>query len=306
MFRLPLAFAAILFQIAAACAMETPAMKGRVSDYAGVLTPAQIENIAAKSKEVEDRTTAQIAFLTVPVLPEEGIEAFSNQIFNDWRLGASGKDNGVLVLIAPTVRKIRIEVGRGLEAAIPDSVARRIINERFVPKAKAGDYASGAAAVVETLAGYVGKEISEDPTMGPNVPNPPSEHVGLVVMLLVIGAAGLVALASVGEWSRKPKPTRWPARSTDPSDRSPAPAPVMSQREKAAQLQAAQRKARSSSRGSSGSAYRPAAPSRSPEPSIGFSPASSDSWTSPSPSSSNDSFSGGGGGSDGGGASGDW
>lgn len=297
--RLPMAFVAILFQIATACAMETPAMKGRVSDHAGVLTPAQIESIAAKTKEVEDKLTAQIAVVTVPALPKEGIDAFANQIFNDWRLGVKDKDNGVLVLIAPTARKIRIEVGRGLEGAIPDSVAKRIISERFVPKAKAGDYAGGAFAVVEALASRVGKEVADNPEMGRQAPTPPDLADLLVIVAMIAGGVA-VGVTVVGRSMRMDKPKRSPtADLVDHLAECPASprTPAASSRTGSATSRETPRRVSAPVSRSYESSY---------EPSSGYVSSSGSSWTSSGPSSSNDSFSGGGGGSDGGGASGDW
>jgi uncharacterized protein len=108
--------------------------------------------------EAHERATAdQIVVLTTPTLGGEPVESYANRVFHAWALGQKGKDNGVLVVVAPHDRKMRIEVGYGLEATLPDAAAGRIVDNVMKPRFKAGDYergiSDGVTAVVAALEG---------------------------------------------------------------------------------------------------------------------------------------------------------
>ncbi len=136
---------------AAAFAVDVPYLSGRVVDDAEILSPATRERLAATSKAHEARTTNQVVVLTVPTLGGESVEEYANRVFAAWKLGQQGKDNGVLVLIVPNDRKMRIEVGYGLEGTLPDVAAARIIRDRMTPRFKAGDFDGGVAEGVDAI-----------------------------------------------------------------------------------------------------------------------------------------------------------
>jgi len=153
--------AALLLAIGAAVAeTDVPYLTGRVVDNAEVLKPATRERIAALSKAHEDKTTNQVVVLTIPTLGGESVEEFANRVFQSWKLGQKGKDNGVLVVVAPQDRKMRIEVGYGLEGTLPDVTASRIIRNVMTPAFRANDFdkgvGEGVAAIVATLEGDTG------------------------------------------------------------------------------------------------------------------------------------------------------
>ena len=110
-----------------------PSLTGRVVDQAGILSPSAEETLAALLAAHEDSTTNQVAVLTISSLDGEAIEAFSIRVAETWALGAAEKDNGVLLVVAVADRKLRIEVGFGLEGDLPDVIASRIIREEIVP-----------------------------------------------------------------------------------------------------------------------------------------------------------------------------
>jgi uncharacterized protein len=145
---------------AAAPAADVPYLSGRVVDEANVLSPAVRERLTATSKSHEDRTTNQVVVLTVPTIGGESIEEYANRVFGTWKLGQNGKDNGVLLVVVPNDRKLRIEVGYGLEAALPDVDAARIIRNQITPRFKAGDFDNGVTdgldAIVARLEGRGG------------------------------------------------------------------------------------------------------------------------------------------------------
>jgi len=155
--------AALSFAAATASAVDVPYLSGRVVDDAEILSPATRERLTAASKAHEDRTTNQVVVLTVPTIGGESVEEYANRVFGTWKLGQKGKDNGVLVLVVPKDRKMRIEVGYGLEGTLPDVEAARIIRNRMTPRFKAGDFDGGVTdgldAIIASLEGNRGASV---------------------------------------------------------------------------------------------------------------------------------------------------
>lgn len=151
-----LALAALALLAGAAFAELTfPALTGRVVDDAHVLSPATLAALDAKLAAQEAKATDQLVVATVPSLQGTSVEDYANRLFRAWQLGQAKKNNGVLFLIAPTERKVRIEVGYGLEGILTDAVASTIIRNAVVPAFKAGDMAGGIVkgtdAILEIL-----------------------------------------------------------------------------------------------------------------------------------------------------------
>lgn len=134
-----------------AIAVEIPYLSGRVNDYAGILSDQAREDLRERLREHEERTTNQIVILTLPSLEGESIEDFSNQVFNAWGLGQAGQDNGILMLVVPDERQMRIEVGYGLEGLVPDITAGRVIREVMAPRFRDGDFDAGISEGALTL-----------------------------------------------------------------------------------------------------------------------------------------------------------
>jgi uncharacterized protein len=141
----------------AAHAAGIPALSGRVVDDAAILRPATREQLTATLAAHERATSNQIAVLTTSTIDGEPVEDYANRVFAAWKLGQKGKDNGVLVVVVPRDRKLRIEVGYGLEATLPDAAAGRIIDDVMKPRFKTGDYdrgvGDGVTAIVAALEG---------------------------------------------------------------------------------------------------------------------------------------------------------
>lgn len=116
---------------------------GHVNDFAGMLTDSEQQRLEAKLRNYRDTTTTVIAVATVKSLEGRSIQQVGTELFNQWNLWEGNKNNGVLILIAQQERRIRIEVGYGLEGAIPDIMAGRIINGVLKPAFKRGDYYAG-------------------------------------------------------------------------------------------------------------------------------------------------------------------
>jgi uncharacterized protein len=130
-----------------------PALTGRVVDTADILTDATEQLLSQMLAAHEDSTTNQVAVLTIPSLDGEAIEPLANRVFNTWRLGQAGSNNGVLLLIARDDRELRIEVGFGLEGDLTDAEAGRIIRNVIVPVFRNGDFNGGTIAGVTAILG---------------------------------------------------------------------------------------------------------------------------------------------------------
>jgi uncharacterized protein len=143
-------------------ATEVPYLGGRVNDNAGLLTSESSAALEAMLKAHEDSTSNQVVVLTVTTLEGEEIEPFAIRVAETWKLGQKGKDNGVLLLVAKDERKVRIEVGRGLEGDLTDLTCGRIIRHEIVPRFKEGDYDGGIRAGVESILAAIAGAYSAD------------------------------------------------------------------------------------------------------------------------------------------------
>ena len=137
--------------------INVPYLTGRVNDDAQILSENTIKMLGERLKAHEDKTTNQIVILTISSLEGESIEDYANRVFNEWKIGQKDKDNGVLMVVVPDERKMRIEVGYGLESALPDILAGRIIRNIMAPSFREGDYdggiTKGAQAIIDVLEG---------------------------------------------------------------------------------------------------------------------------------------------------------
>ena len=149
----------IAFALAAftAFAVDVPFLTGRVTDNAQILSDETRKAVTANLKAHEEKTTNQIAVLTVPTLEGVSIEEYAVTVFNTWKLGQKGKDNGILLIVAPKDRKLRIEVGYGLEGTMTDGIAGSIIRNAITPFFKNNDYDrgidEGVRAIINVLEG---------------------------------------------------------------------------------------------------------------------------------------------------------
>jgi uncharacterized protein len=273
-------------QIFVPATAEFPALTGRVVDDAGVLDASTREALRARLQSLEEKTGNQLIVATVKSLNGTSVEDYANRLFRHWRLGEKGRNNGVLLLHAPNERKIRIEVGYGLEGTLTDAISKFILANAVAPRFKDNDFNGGMTRgvddIIKVLSGDEAFMRKAEPSW-----HWPQIHIFPAIMLALFGllvlylatllmlklilailiGLGLVTPPRRGFWHRIDRLWK-PAR----------------------------RSSRSSSHASSG-ALSFASSSGS----------SSSSWSSSGSSSSGDSFSGGGGGdSGGGGASSDY
>ena len=132
--------------------------RGYVSDFAGVFATNDLVLLNGFLKQLEDQTTAEIAVVTVKTLDGGEISDFANRLFKQWGIGQKKKDNGMLLIAAIDDRKVWIEVGYGLEGALPDARAGRVLDEQVVPEFREGRHASGLTRGAQALAGIAAAE----------------------------------------------------------------------------------------------------------------------------------------------------
>jgi uncharacterized protein len=150
-------FLALFLAISAVPAeVAVPPLTARVTDLTGTLAPAQRDALEQELRAFETRKGSQIAVLIVPTTKPEAVEQYSMRVAETWKIGRKGArggriDDGVILLVAKDDRELRIEVGYGLEGAIPDAVANRVIDEIIVPFFKQGDFYGGIQAGISRL-----------------------------------------------------------------------------------------------------------------------------------------------------------
>jgi uncharacterized protein len=187
---LPLALCLITLP---ASALEVPPLRGPVSDLANVLSEPQRVQLEQRLKAFESQTGHQFALLTLPSLEGDALESYSIRVVEAWRLGDQKKDDGLLLLIAVNDRKVRIEVGYGLEGEITDVFTGRVIREVIAPKFRQGEHAQGISDAFGVLMKAAGGEGQDLPQRQAQPSKGPSLHAivfGLVVLLLLIFGRG--------------------------------------------------------------------------------------------------------------------
>ena len=156
-----LAFLAVAPRAPAPVELAVPKNDGWVTDLAGMLTPAQERELETLMESYKQGTTHEIALLTIPSLEGDDLEGFALRVGRAWGIGGKEKNNGALLLVSKADRKIRIEVGRGLEGNLTDSISGRIIRDVIAPEFKQGRFAAGLKAGIiaihEAIGGNYGK-----------------------------------------------------------------------------------------------------------------------------------------------------
>jgi uncharacterized protein len=163
-----LACVTLLPQIAAA-QQDIPALTGRVVDTAQILSAGEAGSIETQLARIEKERGAQIVLLLVNTTAPEDIASYANRVTNAWKIGRRDVGDGVLIVIAKEDRKLRIEVAKSLEGAIPDLAAKQIISSALAPALKQGQYAQGIEATIEQLDKRIGAE---------NLPAPSARDAG--------------------------------------------------------------------------------------------------------------------------------
>ncbi|WP_265517865.1 TPM domain-containing protein [Nitratireductor luteus] len=147
----PAALVLLLAAMLCAYSAELPALTGRVVDQAAIIDDATERQLVRTLAEFEQRSSDQIAVATIHDLGGEAIEPYANRLFRSWGLGQAGEDNGILLLVAVGDRKMRIEVGYGLEGTLTDLHAKLIIENTMVPAFRAGNFSGGIEEAVNDI-----------------------------------------------------------------------------------------------------------------------------------------------------------
>lgn len=167
--------------------LNFPALTGRVVDNAAMLSAAQREQLTQALAAHEQATGEQVVVVTVPDLQGTTIEEFGYQLGRHWAIGQKGKNNGALLIVARDERRLRIEVGYGLEDRLTDAQASVIINEVITPAFKAGDYGKGitegVAAILQVLGG---DPLAEPQPVAQGETHFIEEHPGIFITLVVL------------------------------------------------------------------------------------------------------------------------
>jgi uncharacterized protein len=183
--------AALLVFATAAWAQELkfPDLTGHVVDQANILPPDSRKAIDAKLVDLETRSSIQFVVATVDSLQGQDVETFANLLFRKWALGEKKKNNGVLLLVAPKERKIRIEVGYGLEGVLTDALSKLAIINGIAPRFKAGDFAGGVDRGVDDVISILTTDTSEwqkKPDLRQDAPGSGLDPILVVLILLVV------------------------------------------------------------------------------------------------------------------------
>ena len=131
--------------------VAVPPLKGRVTDLTGTLSAQQLRDLDSRLAAFERGKGSQVAVLMLPTTAPETIEEYSIRVADAWKIGRARVDDGVILVVAKNDRKLRVEVGRGLEGAIPDTVAKRVVSDVIAPHFRSADFYGGIAAGTDAV-----------------------------------------------------------------------------------------------------------------------------------------------------------
>jgi uncharacterized protein len=170
----------------AAWAFNFPPLTGRVVDQAGVMSEASRSDVEAKLKDLEDKSGIQLVVATVKSLEGSDIDSYANQLFRFWKLGEAKKNNGVLLLVAPTEHKVRIEVGYGLEGTLTDALSSVIMSSAIIPRFKVNDFSGGIQRGVDGIIGVLTTDAAEWHQKAKVRADDPSTDMGNLLPILLM------------------------------------------------------------------------------------------------------------------------
>jgi uncharacterized protein len=182
--------------------VPVPMLTSRVMDFTDTLSPQQRAALEANLAEFEARKGSQISILILPTTTPEAIEQYSIRVADTWKVGRRNVDDGIIIVVAKNDRRMRIEVGRGLEGAVPDAYAKRIISDIMTPRFREGDFYGGLRAATQTLEQLISGERLPAPTpRGPGGQGGGGFDFGyLVVLLVATMVIGAVLTAILGRF----------------------------------------------------------------------------------------------------------
>jgi len=185
----------VCWPFAAAADVAVPPLSGRVVDQTGTLSADDAATLTQRLKDLQTRKGSQVAVLIVPTTQPETIEQFSIRVAEAWKIGRKKIDDGALLVVAKNDHKLRIEVGYGLEGALTDVTARRIIDEIIVPHFKTGDFTGGISAGVDRIIRIIGGEPLPAPR--PEVSHGVDPDMFFDIIFSPFGFIGYAAIAAM-------------------------------------------------------------------------------------------------------------
>ncbi|KHK00718.1 TPM domain-containing protein [Desulfovibrio sp. TomC] len=193
-------FAVLALLAATALALGVPRLQGRVNDTARLLSPDAAARLDSQLAAFERTDSTQVVVLTIPSLEGEPLEDYSVKVAQAWGIGQKGKDNGVLLLVSKNDRKVRIEVGYGLEGRLTDALTGRIIDNAIVPAFKAGNFDAGIEAGVKGIIEGSRGEYTAPPETEKSSGHDDNAFFGLFILAMILTAllSGMPALARAG------------------------------------------------------------------------------------------------------------
>jgi uncharacterized protein len=201
-------FVFVLLAAVPAVALVLPALNGRVVDEANILDPATRAALTQKLAELEAKTTDQLVVVTLRSLQGTSIEDFGVELGRQWRIGQRDKNNGVLLIVAPSERKVRIEVGYGLEGMLTDAVSKLIIENAIVPRFRANDIPGGITRGVDDIVSVLTGDAEEWKQRAAKRPDPATPWGTILILILVLGVFWLVFIKIVGAIPASPNSRR--------------------------------------------------------------------------------------------------
>jgi uncharacterized protein len=159
--RLAIGIIALLYTALVVFAVNFPALTGRIVDQANIIPADTRSAIEPKLADLEAKSGIQLVVATVTSLEGQEVEPYANELFRSWKLGEKAKNNGVLLLVAPNERRVRIEVGYGLEGTLTDALSKVIITNAITPRFKAGDFSGGISRGVDDIITVLTTDASE-------------------------------------------------------------------------------------------------------------------------------------------------
>lgn len=178
----------LFFQSIGVFSLDIPPLKGPVNDYAQLLTGNEAQELNDYLYSIDQNSDLQIAVLTIPSLENESIEDYSIRVAEQWKIGKKGKDSGIILLIAAQDRRVRIEVGYGLEGLVTDAQASRIIRSVIAPYFKNRAYGKGILLGVKNVAGLALQDESliSQAVNASDKPHEDSIPFPIVIFLIII------------------------------------------------------------------------------------------------------------------------
>jgi uncharacterized protein len=194
--------AALLCTLATVFALNFPSLTGRVVDQANIIQAETRTAIEQKLVDLEAKSGIQLVVATVTSLEGQEIEPYANELFRSWKLGEKAKNNGVLLLVAPNERRVRIEVGYGLEGTLTDALSKVIVANAITPRFKAGDFSGGISRGVDDIITVLTTDASEwqrRPSLRLDVQQTADPASWLLIVGLII-LAGLLIVSPGFRW----------------------------------------------------------------------------------------------------------